>query len=197
MANSFDTEVETPELETLSSLAQHLVYRLPECDDKIIRLTLREVYRDFCRRSCCLRVRRRFHGPHCHLPVVFGGTVLRVTEVTNGHRPLRAPNDYVYANGNVMLSHGCDGEFVVAWVEIPPLSSEDAPKWLIDKYGDALCSGVLARLYSQSNRPYSDQQMALVESQRYEAAIGEACQSLYSSSPTGSLGTVFDTRDLI
>ena len=45
MANSFDTELETPELESLSSLAQHLVYRLPECDDATIRLTLREVYR--------------------------------------------------------------------------------------------------------------------------------------------------------
>jgi hypothetical protein len=169
-------ELETPELETLSSLAQHLVYRLPECDGTTIRLTLREVYRDFCRRSCCLRVRRRFCGcaPRA-IPPMFGGVVYKTT-------------------GTRRLSGG----FVeVEWIEIPPLSSEEAPRWLIDKYGDALCSGVLARLMAQANKPWSDPQMAVIESQRYEAAINEECMNLYAESPSGALGTVFDTSDMI
>lgn len=197
MANSFDTELETPELESLSSLAQHLVYRLPECDDATIRLTLREVYRDFCRRACCLRVRRHFHGPCCHIPVAFGGTVLQVTEVWSGTHRLRAGREFTCAGSNVMIPHHRCDDVVIAWVEIPPLSCEEAPQWILDKYGDALCSGALARLLAQPNRPWSDQQMAVAESQRYEAAVGEERQNLYTESPAGSLGTVFDTSDMI
>lgn len=197
MANSFDIEMETPELETLSSLAQHLVYRLPECGDTTIRLTLREAYRDFCRRSCCLRVRRRFCGQHFHIPVVFGGSVLKVTEVSCGSRRLRPSYDYNCVGCDISVPRFRNEEVTVSWVEVPPLSCEEAPKWVIEKYGDALCSGVLARLCSQINRPWGDPQMAVVESQRYEAAVNEVCQSLYENSSCGALGTVFDTSDMI
>lgn len=197
MENSFNTELETPELESLSSLAQHLVYRLPSCDNTTIRLTLREVYRDFCRRSCCLRVRRRFHEPICRLPSVFGGTILSVTEVRDGAHILRSPHEYRYNNGIVSIPRFRDGCIEISWIEIPALSSENAPKWLIDKYGDALCSGVLTRLYSMTGKAWSDPQMAAIEGQRYEAVVNQVCAQLYSVDDSGKLGSVYDTSDLI
>ena len=207
MANSFETDWEEPELDTLAGLAQHLVYRLPECDDSFVRLTLREVFRDFCRRSCCLRVRRRFeHDPHGEYFVspMFGGRVLQVTDVRDGLRLLREGRDYVVDGNRVRLT-GCRPNVVVdspwrlsvAWIEIPSLSSEKIPRWLIEKHGDSICAGVLARLYAMTNRKWSDPQMAVVESNRYEAAVNEECQRLYAIGDSGNLGTVFDTRDLI
>ena len=226
MANSFETDWEKPELETLASLAQHLVYRLPECDDAVVRLTLREVYRDFCRRSCCLRVRRRFehavHGDYI-VPTMFGGEVYRVTEVCEGVRPLREGRDYT-VNGNVVhlhrrhplvvaypppppyaampyqpeLRHGRIACFVsISWIELPALSTENAPRWLVERHGDSLCAGALARLMMQANKPWSDPQMAMVEGNRYEAAVNEECQRLYAASDSGAQGSLFDTSDLI
>ena len=197
MKNSFNTELETPELESLSSLAQHLVYRLPGCDDEMVRLTLREVYRDFCRRSCCLRVRRRFNDNICRLPVVYGGTILNVTEVRDGSHILRSSREYCYRGGMVEIPRLRDGCVEVLWIEIPSLSSENAPKWLIDKYGDALCSGVLGRLYSMTGKAWSDPQMAVIEGQRYEAVVNQVCAQLYSVDGSGKLGSVYDTSDLI
>lgn len=197
MINSFDTELETPELESLSSLAQHLVYRLPGCDDEMIRLTLREVYRDFCRRSCCLRVRRWFNDNICRLPVVYGGTILSVSEVRDGSHILRPSREYYYSGGMVEIPKLRDGCVEISWIEIPSLSSEDAPKWLINEYGDALCSGVLGRLYSMTNKAWSDPQMAVIEGQRYEAVVNQVCAQLYSVDGSGKLGSVYDTSDLI
>jgi hypothetical protein len=197
MENSFNTELETPELESLSSLAQHLVYRLPGCDDEMIRLTLREVYRDFCRRACCLRVRRRFSEPICRIPIVYGGTILQVTEVRDGSHILHSPYEYRYNGEIISIPRLRDGCVEVSWIEIPSLSSENAPKWLIDKYGDALCSGVLGRLYSMSGKAWSDPQMAVIEGQRYEAVVNQVCAQLYSVDGSGKLGSVYDTSDLI
>lgn len=197
MENSFNAELETPELESLSSLAQHLVYRLPGCDDEVIRLTLREVYRDFCRRSCCLRVRRRFTEPVCCLPIVYGGTILNITEVRDGSHILRSTLEYYYDGRVVTIPRLRDGCVEISWIEVPGLSSEDAPKWLIDKYGDALCSGVLGRLYSMSGKAWSDPQMAVIEGQRYEAVVNQVCAQLYSIDGSGKLGSVYDTSDLI
>ena len=90
-----------------------------------------------------------------------------------------------------------DGCVEISWIEIPSLSSEDAPKWLINEYGDALCSGVLGRLYSMTNKAWSDPQMAVIEGQRYEAVVNQVCAQLYSVDGSGKLGSVYDTSDLI
>jgi len=82
---------------------------------------------------------------------------------------------------------------------MPAMSSEKAPRWLIERHGDAICSGVLARLYAMANRPWSDPQAAATESARYESFISEECQSLYSGSSCGSgaQGSLFDASDMI
>lgn len=200
MANPFETDFDKPELDSLSSLAQHLVYRFPYGDDDTLRLALREVYRDFCRRSCCLRVRRRFpanpDGRYA-VPSVFG-ELYRITEVSSDGRLLREGREYSI-HGNLVQTSRCDGCVTIAWIEMPSLSSESAPRCIIERHGDAICSGVLARLYAQANRPWSDPQTAAMEAARYENFINEECQSLYSgaSAGSGSQGSLFDASDMI
>ena len=74
---------------------------------------------------------------------------------------------------------------------------EIVDKYLINEYGDALCSGVLGRLYSMTNKAWSDPQMAVIEGQRYEAVVNQVCAQLYSVDGSGKLGSVYDTSDLI
>lgn len=227
MANFYETEWEEPELDTLPSLAHHLVYRLNGCDDRIVRLTLQEVYRDFCRRSCCLRVRRHFDfepdGNYLVTPM-FGGEVERIVAVYDGCLLLREGRDYT-VSGNILhlrrgrhnvpppnpppeeRPHGLTPEslgygrlpfdFSISWIEMPSLASEKVPRWLLKKHGDTICAGVMARLTAMSNRPWSDPQMAAIESNRYEAALNAECQKLYAVGDSGNLGNVFDTSDLI
>ena len=212
MANPFEIEWEKPELDTLASLAQHLVFRLPECDDRMIRLTLRDAYRDFCRRSCCLRVRRLFEFDPCGeyvLPTLFEKRVYRVTEVCDGSHRLDEGRDYSVAGGVVRIFRGFRETRhddpaekpprgpVIAWIEIPALSSERIPRWLVERHGDSICSGALARLMAMTNRPWSDPQMAVIEGQRFEAAVNEECQRLYAVGDSGAQGRVFDTRDIV
>ena len=214
MANSFETELEAPEYETLASLAQNLVYRLPGCDDTTIRLTLREVYLDFCRRSCCLRVRRLFPAsPNGRYPVFAsrGGTVRNVTEVCLRGRLLREGRDWrMDGNGAVFVDprlvrandepprcgRKCE-PVEIAWIEVPALGSEEVPRGFIGRYGEAMCAGVMARLLGIANKAWSDPQMAAVEGSRYEAMVNEERQKLYSPSGSGAMGDVFDTSSLI
>lgn len=220
MANFYETEWESPELDTLPSLAQHLVYRLNGCDDTLVRITLQEVYRDFCRRSCCLRVRRHFErclDSDYFVAPMFGGEVERIIAAYDGCMILREGRDYI-VQGNVVKfirslhnpppaeppanpSPSPDGRTVfglsISWIEIPSLSSEKIPLWLLKKHGDTICSGVLSRLMAMSNKPWSDPQMAVIESNRYEAALNAECQKLYAVGDSGNLGNAFDTSDLI
>ena len=215
MANSFETELERPECETLASLAQNLVYRLPGCDDNTIRLTLREVYADFCRRSCCLRVRRHFpieRDGIYRVPVALGGTVRNVTAVRLRGVSLREGREWHADGGTVFVDphvtvvdvdyldgHRIPDPVEIAWIEVPGFGSEQIPRDILARHGEALCSGVLARLLAQTQKPWSDPQLAPVEASRYEAAVNEECQRLYAASPhgSGSLGNAIDTSSLI
>ena len=57
--SDFSTEWERPEFDSVPLLAENAVWRLPSCDDTILRKWLQETYRDFCRRSAALRTWRR------------------------------------------------------------------------------------------------------------------------------------------
>ena len=98
MANSFQQEQETPELEMLSELAENLVFRLRGCDDVMIRKTLQEVYREFCRETKCLTSDRiievepgRLDYP---LAPAFGGVVTDVRRAAIGTQRLNPGFDY-------------------------------------------------------------------------------------------------------
>ena len=163
MASEFDNELEAPEMEALANLAENLIYRLPGIADIMVRKTIQEVYRDFCRRSCCLHGRRYLKiGHDCDGKVLFaplyGGMVDLVTDVCiNGHRLY--DTDYVNRGGTVHLPRRfVPSEFDVydidaLVVEIPAMNSESVPSWFVQRHGDSICSGVLARLMSMTGKP--------------------------------------------
>lgn len=95
--NSFEKEQDAPEMETLANLAENLVYRLPGCTDLMVRKTIGEVYRDFCRRSCCIRTLRRLFIEHNRNEYPVGsscGGSCSVTDVRYMGRKLELGRDY-------------------------------------------------------------------------------------------------------
>ncbi len=216
MSNSFQQEQEAPELEMLSELAENLVFRLPRCEDVMIRKTIQEVFREFCRETKCLTAERRIElvpGQREYpLFAAFGGVVTDVRSVAMGPHGLRAGQDYSTFGANplvLVLSRRWmpppppaipEGMVVPAAVpgetppsvplaethiyeaprvirvlqeEVPALNSEKAPRGFIEAHGEAICSGVLARLCSMSGRSWSDPQVAVFEHSNYENAKSE------------------------
>ena len=218
MANSFQTEWEAPELESLATLAENLVYRLPGCDDTLVRKTLQEVAREFVADTQCLTSRQRLtldEGGMCYPVSCFGGKVAEVREVWKFTRRLRKGVDWNWPVGsglriaphllprvgdcpdslapsgvnhidarrytprtNVVGSSSSDvrcdiGQFFAVVVEHLPLFFERLPKAFLNMHGDAICSGVLSRLFSMSGRRWSDPQQAAQELARYDNAKSE------------------------
>ncbi|MBO7688626.1 MAG: hypothetical protein J6V72_19770 [Kiritimatiellae bacterium] len=216
MANYFQTELEQPELESLASLAGNLVYRIPGCDDVVLRKTLQEVAREFVADTQCLTSRQPLmpdEGGMCYLATFFGGKVAEVREVWKFQRRLRrgvewnwpigsglriaqhliprpvtqgqsaaaAPTDavryppLVNVIGDSEPTGHCHGPspFSAVVVEHLPPFSERLPKWFLSLHGDAICSGVLARMYSMTGKTWSDPQQAMQERVNYENAKSE------------------------
>lgn len=210
MANSFQTEWEEPELDSLSDLAENLVYRLPGCDDTLVRKTLQEVAREFVADTKCLTSRQPLEpdaGGLCFPVPRFGGKVSDVREVWKFNRRLRKGREWNYPIGtglrisphllpsppsrgasatampqnarrfvpSVNVMDGTPAEaadmpspFFAVVVEELPLFSEKLPRWFLQKHGDAICSGVLGRLFAMQNRQWSDPQQAADARVRYD-----------------------------
>lgn len=106
--SAFETEWEKPEFDSVPSLAENAVYLLPECNDVILRKTLQEVYRDFCKRSAALRTWRKaalsLHGGGLAVAPVLSGEIDCVTQVClvgpGWHRHVR---DWRFAGSPPML----------------------------------------------------------------------------------------------
>lgn len=236
MANSFQQEQETPELEMLSELAENLVFRLRGCDDVMIRKTLQEVYREFCRETKCLTADRiievepgRLDYP---LAPAFGGVVTDVRRAAIGTQRLNPGFDYSTHGTRPLVLHlsprwvphpqpqAPDGMTVPAAVpgetppsiplaerhihlapvfvrvvqeEIPSLNSEKVPRGMIELHGDAICSGVLARLFAMTGRAWSDPQQAAMERANYEGAKSEL--RMKHETPPG--GRFIDTSQIL
>lgn len=214
MANSFQTEWEAPELESLATLAENLVYRLPGCDDTLVRKTLQEVAREFVADTQCLTSRQRLtlsEDGMCYPVARFGGKIAEVREVWKFNRRLRKGADWNWPVGsglriapyllprvgeggdvpepidarryapriNVLdgtpSSGGrCDiGQFFAVVVEHLPLFFERLPKAFLNMHGDAICAGVLSRLFAMTGRGWSDPQQAVQELTRYDNAKSE------------------------
>ena len=198
MSNSFQQEQEAPELEMLSELAENLVFRLPRCEDVMIRKTIQEVFREFCRETKCLTAERmieielgRLDYP---LSPVFGGVVTDVRAAAIGVQRLNPGIDYSTHGTKPLVLHlsprwarivPCHvppaeahihlrPSFVrVVQEEVPSLNSEKVPRGIIDLHGEAICSGVMARLCSMSGRSWTDPQVAALERANYENAKSE------------------------
>jgi len=84
--------------------------------------------------------------------------------------------------------------------ELPKMGSESAPRWFLDKYGEAVVAGALVRLYGMSGKPWADAVQAQTELIRYEnfttqARIGSASED-GSQCGNGHIDTV-DTSGLL
>lgn len=236
MANSFQQEQERPELEMISELAENIVLRLPGCDDVMIRKTIQEVYREFCRETKCLTAERiielvpgRLDYP---LVPMIGEVVADVRAVAIGTQRLNHGFDYsMHSLGRLTLHLSPrwippsppmlpDGMIVPASVpgetspsiplaerhihlapvfarivqeEIPALNSEKVPRGMIELHGDAICSGVLARLFAMTGRAWSDPQQAAMERANYEGAKSEL--RMRRETPPG--GRFIDTSQVL
>lgn len=214
MANSFQEEREAPEFETVSELAENLVYRLPGCTDLMVRKAIQDVYREFCRETKCLTAERviDLEPDRRDYPLfpMFGGVIEGVRSVAVGPNLLRLGVDY-QAHGErpvvVVLSpcwlppkgvaaeeDAADGmrmpwsiaersgtvppvearRMRVVQEEVPSIGSEKAPPGFVASHGEAICSGVMARLCSMTGRAWTDAQVAAQEMVRYENAKSEA-----------------------
>lgn len=192
----------------LSDLAENLVYRLPGCDGETLRKTIREVYREFCRETKCFTAEREIEMQpdvaDYHIPGVFGAMVFEVRSVSIDTRHLRQGIDYVLRSGrcpivslhrrhvfvkpvNVPLAELDIADrppvMRVVAVEIPLLDSEKMPRWFAQQYGDAICSGVLARLCSMQGKAWTDNALAADERARYENLKSE--MRMHSETPAG------------
>lgn len=65
-----------------------------------------------------------------------------------------------------------DLEFEV--VKIPALTDVQVPEWLLDRYEDAIVSGISARLMKQVGQDWANPQMAVMRSGEYNAGVAKA-----------------------
>ena len=217
MANSFQQEQEKPEFARISELAENIVLRLPGCDDVMIRKSIQEVYREFCRETKCLTAERpiEIEPGRIEYPLfpMFGGVVTDVRAVAIGVQRLRAGVDFSIVGASPVVValapqwveelpraplaeahiHAAPRIMRVVQEEVPALNSEETPLGFIEQHGEAICSGVLARLCSMLNRPWSDAQVAAIERTHYENAKGE--ERMRRETPPG--GRFIDTSQVL
>ncbi len=76
-------------------------------------------------------------------------------------------------------------------VEVPHMNEERAPKAFLQRYGDAIVDGALVRLFSMSNRPWSDPEQARQHGIAYTNALSEARQRGMEGGPAANPGRGF------
>lgn len=194
--NSFTEERDTVEYDSLMSLANLIVIRLPGCDDEMVRKFLSQVYRDFVNRSCVLKTRRTVDLQNeqtiYHLcPKTSGCIIDCITKVfLNGFE--LSPSEYYQDKDSIVIHHrhcprkGEHRTMEVECLELPRLGEENAPSWFIRKYGDAIVSGVLMQLMRMTGRAWSDPQQAALETVAYENALTEARMRHYGNATGGA-----------
>ena len=190
MANYFDNELDAPEVATIAQLAQKIVYRVPGCDDLTVRMALREAFADFARLSCCFTTWRKVKlevnkDAYPVAPIIPGMFVSAITYVVINRRKLLSPMDYTILTGATpiiaLAKHHVPEEIDreapkvhIRAVELPKEGSERAPSWFLEKFGGAVASGALVRLFGMSGRAWADAEQARMEATRWENALTTA-----------------------
>lgn len=84
-------------------------------------------------------------------------------------------------------------------VEIPHIGEERAPKAFLRRYGDAIVDGALARLFSMSNRSWTDGEQARQHGIAYANALSEARLRSNAGGPAANAGAAFvlDMRGMV
>lgn len=183
MGSGFNEEADRPDYDNLAALAENIVYRVPGCTDLMVRKTIAETYRDFCKRTCVIRTRRRIdlvHGENDYRLVSSPGCIVDcVADVHVGGRKVEfdgyafCGGDTIHLEDRLLPPEGESAYMEVTCVEVPRIGSEQAPRLFIERYGDAIVSGALYRLMSMSGRAWSDPQQAAIEARLYENALTE------------------------
>ena len=184
MGEDFHEESESPEYGNIAAIAEDLVYRLPGCTDLMVRKTIRDVYRDFCRRTCVLKTRRKIEVVHgksdYHLHAVHPGCMIdTVVEVRLNGRVVDVEGfdfcggDFIRLERRDLPEEGEVYELDVTCIEVPEIGSEVAPRLFVNRYGDAIVSGVLMRLMAMVGKPWSDEVQAAQNARLYENALTE------------------------
>lgn len=184
MSSAFHEELEEPDADNLAALAEDVVYRVPGCDDRMVRKAIRAAYRDFCRRSCALigaSVVSVSREGCCAAPLRaahIGCVVDCAVRAEARGRELRA-DEWGFLGGVLrvsprLLPEEGELEVCVTCVEMPRIGSERASPSFLQRHGDAVVSGALARLLSMTGRAWSDPQQAAQEATAYENAVSEA-----------------------
>lgn len=207
MASSFDNELETPEYENLASLANELVYRLPGCADDVVRKCISSVYRDFCKRTCVLKTSRKIEletgrNRYPLFAKIPDCVIDCVTDISINGRSLKTDEyrfsvDCVSIHDRLLPNSGETAAVIVTCVEMPKIGSEKAPPAFIQKYGDAITSGVFWKLASMLNVKWSNPQSAIFEAKAYENALTEARSRHYSNGPLSAGKLNFYRKGLI
>ena len=181
MASSFHEPWEVPEMADVAALAENVVYRLPGVADVMVRKMLQVAYADFARLSCCFVSWQDICTKECETQYLVGAMipgmhVSSVSEVRIDGRKLEYGRDYLITqlgiNPLVVLranAMSADPRILsVRAVEHPHYNSERAPRWFIEKYGEAVVAGTLAKLCGMKGRPWIDDETARQEFVRYE-----------------------------
>ncbi len=181
--NSFQKEIDVATPCSISELAEDMVYRLPGCANIMIRKELQKAYFDFCRLSVALT-------GEIEIPIEDGETVYyvfpkfartqvySVRDVWVDGRRLRN-GDYRFIHGDMIAiapNVSLEGRETlrVAIQHVPMYGEEDAPKWFIDRYGQAIVAGALSRLFAMTGKAWSDTNQAKTEMVTWENYLTEA-----------------------
>ena len=126
----------------------------------------------------------RFHGgsPH-HIFFTRPDVTMVQDRVNIGSLPVEAGNGDEHPRSTWSIW--------VEAVEIPRLNEERAPKQFLRRYGDAIVDGALARLFSMSNRTWSDMEQARQRAVSYQNAVSEARERAMRGSSAANPGPTF------
>ena len=76
-------------------------------------------------------------------------------------------------------------------MEIPHIGEERAPKAFLQRYGDAIIDGALARLFSMSGKAWTDAEQARQHAVAYSNALSEARLRGMQGGPAANSGGTF------
>lgn len=209
MGSPFQEEFQAPVMESVASLAENVVFRVPGCSDLMVRKTLQSVYQDFARLACCFvawqKVVQEADEGDYHVRAMFSGMyVSAISDVKLDGRSLKRDKEYEVFNvgnapsirlrgfleGPCVRDHRFDPRFArhdlkptlaVRTIEQPNYNTEKAPRWFLERYGEALVAGTLAKLFGMTNRPWSDEAQMRAEQVRYENFATTARMNSFSA----------------
>jgi len=209
--NSFQKRVQCDAPQTIAELAPNVLYRVPLCGDEAVRRALRNAYAEFCRGSSCYSsvLTCPIEEGVTDYPILprFGGYVDSVRRVWTDFFTMREGVDYFVVDGDPVLVRlasapvdlsGNEPKMRVLMVEQPMDGAENAPQWIIDRYGAAFVSGALAELYAMQGMPWYRPDVAVQERRRFDDAVhGAKMRSLACANAGSGRASALDTSNYI